>query len=279
MSIFLTLSSVYLHHRFVSDTFAEAWWWAELMQNMEAVRDGTESTPGMGTNGFMSILSALSAPSVTTMASGDPSGHDAASAAVAVQHVTQELLGSHTSPDAPLMEAGLDSLGAVEFRSRLSSHLGDVKLPETLVFDFPTLRQVEAHALDVVSASSAKVLPGPGGKVLAQESALQQLLRQVGTLPAVVKAPRPKLDTAECASSALVQAASCHLGGSVHGVRALWATSTTAYDAVAMVPEDRWDVTVEGRVAYGAFMQAIELLFPLLVLVQRCIGVFFIRCL
>ena len=265
MSMFLTLSSVYLHHRFVRDTFAEAWWWAELTstarkQNMEVGRGGTESTPGMGTYGFLSMLSALSAPSATTMASGDPSGPDAASVAAAVQHVAQELLGSHTSPDAPLMEAGLDSLGAVEFRSQLSSHLDNVKLPETLIFDFSTLRQVEAHALDVVGATSAKLLPGPAGKALAQGSALQQLLRQVGALPAVDKAPSTKLGTAECASSALLQAASCQLGGGVHGVRALWATSATAWDAVATVPQHRWDVTVDGRVAYGAFMQVIELL-------------------
>ena len=43
------------------------------------------------------------------------------------------------------MEAGLDSLGAVELRSRLASRLDDADLPETLVFDFPTLRQLEAH--------------------------------------------------------------------------------------------------------------------------------------
>ena len=94
MSIFLTLSSVYLHHRFVRDTFAEAWWWAELTstarkQNMEVGRGGTESTPGMGTDGFLSMLSALSAPSLTGMASGDPSGPDAASVVAAVQHVAQ----------------------------------------------------------------------------------------------------------------------------------------------------------------------------------------------
>ena len=62
----------------------------------------------------------------------------------AVQDVTLQLLGPATSADAPLMEAGLDSLGAVEFRSRLSSALGGIKLPETLIFDFPTMRQLRS---------------------------------------------------------------------------------------------------------------------------------------
>ena len=55
--------------------------------------------------------------------------------------------------DAPLMEAGLDSLGAVELRSRLADRLSDSSLPETLVFDFPTLRQIKnAWTLADVSA-------------------------------------------------------------------------------------------------------------------------------
>ena len=50
------------------------------------------------------------------------------------------------SADAPLMEAGLDSLGAVEFRNRLASKLNDaVELNDTLLFDFPTMRQIATH--------------------------------------------------------------------------------------------------------------------------------------
>ena len=62
-----------------------------------------------------------------------------------VSTVAEEMLPS-ASVDTPLMEAGLDSLGAVEFRHRLATQLdGMLELPETLIFDFPTLRQLEAH--------------------------------------------------------------------------------------------------------------------------------------
>ena len=59
-----------------------------------------------------------------------------------VREVTAELLPS-VSADAPLMEAGLDSLGAVELRKQLEKAAGEeVAVPTTLVFDHPTVRQL-----------------------------------------------------------------------------------------------------------------------------------------
>lgn len=49
------------------------------------------------------------------------------------------------SADAPLMEGGLDSLGTVELRNQLSARLGNLHLPEMIVFDHPTVRQLEGH--------------------------------------------------------------------------------------------------------------------------------------
>ena len=49
----------------------------------------------------------------------------------------------------PLMEAGLDSLGAVELRNALGSRFGD--LPATLVFDYPTVDALSSYLADRIA--------------------------------------------------------------------------------------------------------------------------------
>ena len=57
--------------------------------------------------------------------------------------------------DQPLMETGLDSLGAVHMRSRLQEQLGaQVPLPDALFSEFPTLRQLDAHVRESLAAAS-----------------------------------------------------------------------------------------------------------------------------
>ena len=65
----------------------------------------------------------------------------------AVLEVVKRTAGNNEiDADAPLMEAGIDSLGAVELRNVLQRAAGEgVVLSSTLMFDYPTARQVALH--------------------------------------------------------------------------------------------------------------------------------------
>jgi len=57
--------------------------------------------------------------------------------------------------DAPLMDAGMDSLAAVEFRNMLTKEFVGINMPASLTFDFPTLSAITENLVE-----QSKALPG-----------------------------------------------------------------------------------------------------------------------
>lgn len=55
-----------------------------------------------------------------------------------VASLVENLLGSPVALDQPLMEAGLDSLGAVELRNSLTNRF-NIDLPASVIFDYPSV--------------------------------------------------------------------------------------------------------------------------------------------
>ena len=151
--------------------------------------------------------------------------------AAAVRETARELMGSEVSADAPLMEAGLDSLGATEFQSRLSQRLGgDITLSNTLIFDFPTLRQIEAHVTTLLPATSAAAPTAAAGGL---PPGLLQILAQ-GTSP-IRQAQHTALATCPALSGT-----SRALSGGVTTGYGLWQLSVAAHDSIVQVPTARW---------------------------------------
>jgi acyl carrier protein len=61
-----------------------------------------------------------------------------------VASAVQAVLGHDIGGDEPLLDAGLDSMSAVELQTMLERSLG-VELPGTLVFDYPSVDAVVSH--------------------------------------------------------------------------------------------------------------------------------------
>ena len=75
---------------------------------------------------------------------------------ILVTELVQKMVGQPISKEQPIMEAGLDSLGAVELRSSLQTKFA-VDLPATLTFDYPTIASVAKFLTTQVSAAGSGV--------------------------------------------------------------------------------------------------------------------------
>lgn len=58
--------------------------------------------------------------------------------------LARDVIGAEVQPDRPLMESGLDSLGAVELRNAIAAAFS-LPVPATITFDHPTLRLMAQH--------------------------------------------------------------------------------------------------------------------------------------
>ena len=78
--------------------------------------------------------------------------------AQSVLAVAQSVLGQGVTLEQPLMEAGLDSLGAVELRNQLASRFA-VELPATITFDYPTPATMAGLIIGAASVSPQSICP------------------------------------------------------------------------------------------------------------------------
>ena len=144
--------------------------------------------------------------------------------------VLKGILGSEIGLNEPLMDAGLDSLSAVEFKNAAESRLG-VSLPVTAVFDYPTLSSLAGYIHSQLGPASG----APEGAVESEVS-----------------------PTAASASSAPWTSI---LGASGRASPGLF-DGALSTDGIRCVPLGRWDAefSLDGLdpVVFGGFMDGAE---------------------
>jgi acyl transferase domain-containing protein/aryl carrier-like protein len=168
---------------------------------------------------------------------------------IALDHVRQQVdavLGRESAdpldPRRGLRDAGLDSLMAVELRNRLQTSLGRA-LPQTLVFDHPTLEALARHVLTHLPVSG------------------------VGSRPA---SPEPAAPPG--AAAIAVIGLGCRFPGGVTDPESFWDLLEHGRDAITPVPSDRWDAAslydpdpeAVGKTytRHGGFLEGVDLFDP-----------------
>lgn len=156
---------------------------------------------------------------------GVPVGRPAVDVLPKVYDIVKRQLGSAVSYDAPLMEAGLDSLGATELRNTLSEAFA-AELPATAVFDYPSITSLAAFISSVVQPPSRAV---PSGS-------------------AVVELEDGVVVMARSAAAANVRGHTTHVigwsgryPGAGQGLVGFWSSLTHGEDLPSVVPLQRWD--------------------------------------
>jgi hypothetical protein len=80
--------------------------------------------------------------------------------------------------DAPMVESGINSMMAVQFRSRLSQHTC-MTIPSTFLFDYPSLSAI-AHYLETATTRSTTGPPGHTARPPCPPADLSSILEQLG---------------------------------------------------------------------------------------------------
>ena len=220
----------------------------------------------------------------------------------AVLEMVKFVSGSLVDADAALMEAGIDSLAAVELRNQLQSATGEgITLPSTLIFDFPSARQLAQHVnppaatcaikldaiLEVVAGLSSSFVDADAALMEAGIDSLaavelrnwlQSATGEGITLPSTLVFDHPTTrQLAEVFQREMNQTyASFHGVSSYHisqhektanalrgasallpavdSMTTLWTCAASNLDVISEVPVERWQVTEETKGLPAGFL-------------------------
>ena len=214
---------------------------------------------------------AKKAPTTIASSAADPEAIKAQVTAT-VAAAAAEVVGPGVDEDEPLMAAGLDSLGSVEFANMLGQRLG-LSMPGTLIFDYPSLNAITGY----LSTQLLKQHQAAGAAAGPEQEEDDEELDYASDYSAYSeRALAPSRRAAPPSRPvALVGMASQALQGDLLGQQAAAngaavgsALHALGCDAIQRVPLARWDLDLAESLVgdpytlsaqFGSFMQSIEL--------------------
>lgn len=121
--------------------------------------------------------------------------------------------------DVPLMDAGIDSVAAVELRDQLSQALGDVPLEAGLLFSHPTVNNLASYFDTMLFKTGISTMGDRPSSFLPQRFMPEH-------------------------SATSIRGAACSLPGSARSPVRLWSSLTQAHDSVLPIPLQRFDANL-----------------------------------
>ena len=152
-----------------------------------------------------------------------------------VESAIVQVLGTSIGDDEPLMSAGLDSLGSVEFSNVLASKLG-IQMPGTLVFDYPSVALVTDYLVSQIDNSAEARSDSSFDENLTDYS--------IDSCRLVVETDTASRSTIVIASTALRHLISHDISNYTVG---------EISDRIQRIPNNRWDLDVVPRITGDAF--------------------------
>ena len=144
------------------------------------------------------------------------------------------IIGQELGMDVPLMDAGLDSLGAVELRNSLAQVVG-LDVPGTLVFDYPSVSALAGYL---------------GSQVQGDEEEVESVSGYTSSSTQDSETPAVMIYSARCDASV--------------GVMGVQLDSTPPTEGLGTVPFTRWDLEAPNdsstmRTRFAGFMKDVDL--------------------
>mmetsp|Transcript_2311 Transcript_2311/g.6493 ORF Transcript_2311/g.6493 Transcript_2311/m.6493 type:complete len:761 (-) Transcript_2311:52-2334(-) len=115
---------------------------------IDSIQGGARVQQPMMTEVMQAVEQPEAVPEASAVEEVMPKGLDPLIVTDMLHNMLREMMGMEVESDTPFMDAGVDSLMSIEFRSQVNQAFSGLSLSNTLTFDYPTLRELTGHVVE-----------------------------------------------------------------------------------------------------------------------------------